>query len=172
MGGIDNRSGGSTERNAKGRTNITGLFSLLIIKALCLSHQTHTVPVQRKRPHAAFQMPPHGSIQKRSDISREPALLSIIVAGPNALHQCQFSYALQFGECFFCVIAQAAVFGLPQAVILAGNQPGTVFHQACVHQGQLGQSRIITVGDLLQQFLVGHAPSPSFALRGRPRGLA
>ena len=149
MCGVGNRPDDSTERNAKGRTNLTGFFSFLIIKALCLSHQSHAVPVQRKRPHAAFQMPPHGSVQKRGNIGREPTFLCIIATGPNALHQCQFSHALQFGERFFCVITQAAVFGLPQAVILTGNQSGTVFHQTCVHQAQFGQSRLITVGDPL-----------------------
>ena len=172
MCGVSNRSDDSTERNEKRRTNLTGFFSFLIIKALRLPHQTHTVPIQRKRSHAALQMPPHSSVQKRGNISREPAFLCVIATGPNALHQRQFSHALQFGERFFCVIAQAAVFGLPQAVILAGNQSGALLDQACVCQAQFGQSSLITVGDPLQQLLVGHVSSPSFTLRGRPRGLA
>lgn len=37
-------------------------------------------------------MPPHGSVQKRGEISSESTLSRIITAGSDALHQCQPSY--------------------------------------------------------------------------------
>ena len=82
MCGVGNRSGGSTERNAKGRTNLTGFFSFLIIKALCPSHPPPTVPPPRQAspccvPDAAAWLRP-----ETGDISREPAPLSIIVLRP------------------------------------------------------------------------------------------
>lgn len=72
-----------------------------MIKTLDFSHQPYVVPIQRKRTHTTFQMSPHGSVQKRSDVSCELAFLGIVSASPNTLRQYQLSHALQFGERFF-----------------------------------------------------------------------